>query len=342
MKNKKILTIISSIALISVMLTGCTSNSINKEISVMNDGLTTYGMNSASTSNSIIDGVLNLKGSSTNYDYTYNTRQETEYIEEEIPTENTSKITENYLERKIVYSANIDVQTKNMDEAQKQIYSSIEKYEGYIENENFSNSGNIFSDYTRRSLRISIRIPSKNFNEFINGLENENVYVRSLNKGSKDYSEEYYDKDSRINSLRIQEERLLELLKDANDIDTMLNIENRLSNIRYEIESLTKEMKFIDARVEYSTIDLYIDEVVEYDRYNQEPKNFFEEMIEAVKESAENFIEWIQEAIIAVIYLFPYGIIILIIILLIRKSIKKRRIKKLEKKKKLEEEQNNK
>ena len=63
MKNKKILTIISSIALISVMLTGCGSNSINKEISVMNDGLQVMGIDSASTSNSIIDGVLNLKGS---------------------------------------------------------------------------------------------------------------------------------------------------------------------------------------------------------------------------------------------------------------------------------------
>lgn len=113
----------------------------------------------------------------------------------------------------------------------------------------------------------------------------------------------------------------------------MLQIESRLSDIRYEIESLTKELKYIDARVEYSTIHLYINEVVKYDVTDPEPKNFFEEIIEEIKYSAEDFVEWLKDLLIFIIHIFPYGVILLVIALLIRKFIKKRKAKKLEKKK---------
>ena len=84
MKNKKIITIVSSILLLSTILTGCGS-SVNKNMTVSNDGLQVMGM--ASTSNSVMDSIFNFNDSSSssiNNDYRYNSKQESEYIDEAV------------------------------------------------------------------------------------------------------------------------------------------------------------------------------------------------------------------------------------------------------------------
>jgi hypothetical protein len=157
----------------------------------------------------------------------------------------TSDQTE-YLEKKIVYTADVYTQTKNMTEARQTIENMIKEMEAYISGESTSTNGSIDSNYRSKTTNLTIRIPSENFHAFLNGLESDNIFVESMNKNSTDYSNQYYDKQSRIESLEIQQERLLEMLKQANTVQTMLDIESRLSNVRYEIESLTKELKYIE------------------------------------------------------------------------------------------------
>ena len=306
-------------------LTGCGSGSGNYE------SISTDSINSGMT---IGNGISNNNKSEPFYEESY------ENTDSYSPEENKEQEPEKdaVYERKIVYTADVSLQTKNMTEARKELDSLIEKYDAYIASENSSNDGDIYSDYKRESLYLEIKVPSKDFQNFLDNVSSENLFVQSLNKTSKDYSTAYYDKQSRINSLRIQEERLLELLANAQSVDVMLQIENNLSNVRYEIESLTREIKFIDSNVEYSTIEVNVREVIKYDEYQPEPKNFFEELVETIKGSTENFGIFMKNLLFTVIYLFPYIVILTVIIIVVSK-IKKKRKAKREALRKLKEDQ---
>lgn len=324
MKQKIWLATILCIVMIFT-LAGCGSDSGNYE------SISTDSINSGMT---IGNGISNNSKSEPFYEESY------ENTDSYSPEENKEQEPEKdaVYKRKIVYTADVSLQTKNMTEARKELDSLIEKYDAYIASENSSNDGDIYSDYKRESLYLEIKVPSKDFQNFLDNVSSENLFVQSLNKTSKDYSTAYYDKQSRINSLRIQEERLLELLANAQSVDVMLQIENNLSNVRYEIESLTREIKFIDSNVEYSTIEINVREVIKYDEYQPEPKNFFEELVETIKGSTENFGIFMKNLLFTVIYLFPYIVILTVIIIVISK-IKKKRKAKREALRKLKEDQ---
>ena len=324
MKQKIWLATILCIVMIFT-LAGCGSDSGNYE------SVSTDSINSGMT---IGNGISNNSKSEPSYEELY------ENTDSYSPEENKEQEPEKdaVYKRKIVYTADVSLQTKNMTEARKELDSLIEKYDAYIASENSSNDGDIYSDYKRESLYLEIKVPSKDFQNFLDNVSSENLFVQSLNKTSKDYSTAYYDKQSRINSLRIQEQRLLELLANAQSVDVMLQIENNLSNVRYEIESLTREIKFIDSNVEYSTIEINVREVIKYDEYQPEPKNFFEELVETIKGSTENFGIFMKNLLFTVIYLIPYIVILTVIIIVVSK-IKKNRKSKREALRKLKEDQ---
>jgi hypothetical protein len=116
------------------------------------------------------------------------------------------------------------------------------------------------------------------------------------------------------------------MLKQANTVQTMLDIESRLSNVRYEIESLTKELKYIDSNVQYSTINLKIREVVRYEENDFEAKTFWQELKEEIFDSADGFVDFAKNLLFVFIRLFPYIVIITVILVPIVR--KKKKIKK--------------
>lgn len=334
MKKKRLLSLFVVSIMTMSLLTGCGANSAPSYDYGYSSGgsLNVQGIGTGDSSagfGGIFDGFTSNKSESVQMDSIAPSAPNMKPTE--MPETEIEQPKENYLERKLVYTANIDAQTKDMTQAQKDINKMISDMGGYIESEYSYKNGGFDYGYTRTTLEMRIRVPGSKFNEFLAGIESENIYVNNLNKSSQDYSTAYYDKESRITSLRIQEERLYELLANADDIDVMLRIENQLSDIRYEIESLTKEMRFIDSQVDYSTVNLNLEQVVHYDTSTQEPTNFFEELVETIKDSADEFADWSKDTLFAFIYMFPYLVILLIILLIVLKVRKNRKAKKIAK-----------
>ena len=100
---------------------------------------------------------------------------------------------------------------------------------------------------------------------------------------------------------------MLDMLSKATDLKTLLELEDRLSNIRYQIESLTKEINIIDANVNYSTVTINMFEVVEY---VAEPVTFGDRLRTALSESWENLVDGIQSFILWFIYAVPTLVIL--------------------------------
>ena len=82
--------------------------------------------------------------------------------------------------------------------------------------------------------------------------------VRNQHIGGENITEAYYDTSARVNNLRQQEERLLEILKIAKNVDEVLRIENELNRVRTDIELMTGQLSAWDKMVEMSLVNLHL------------------------------------------------------------------------------------
>ena len=98
----------------------------------------------------------------------------------------------------------------------------------------------------------------------------------------------------------------------------MIYIEDRLANVRYQIESMESQLRTYDNRVNYATIYLNISEVVEYTPVvYEEPttwdrmKDGFAEQLEDIADFFKNFAVWFVGHFI---YLIFWAVVIFAIV----------------------------
>jgi len=230
--------------------------------------------------------------------------------------------------QKIVYSSDISLESKNYDDDIAAVRQLVSSNRGYFSST--SESGNV--EYGNRFASFTARVPSENYDTFMTSVGD----VGSLTYKSEyvdDITSEYVDVQARLQSLNTKLERLQELEANAADVTELLEIEDRINEVQYEIESYTAQMKVYDSQVEYSTITISVSEVVTY----TEPKadTLLNRIAEAFSDSFSGFISFLQNLLINIIYLLPYLIIIIVIIVII---IVARRKKKAKKAKKIQED----
>ena len=80
-------------------------------------------------------------------------------------------------------------------------------------------------------------------------------------ESTQDVTLEYVDLESHKKVLITEQGRLLELLEQAESIEDILVLEERLSQVRYELESMESQLRTYDNLIDYSTVYLSISEV---------------------------------------------------------------------------------
>lgn len=241
-------------------------------------------------------------------------------------------------DEKLIYSSNLDLETKDMKSALDLIHNEIQEVEGIIQVENLSdlNSYDRINSYISgvpyyisSNAYIFIRIPQDKYDSFLASLKetNESLVVKNINMSVENMTDKYYDYDSRLKSLRVQENRLFKFMESAENVSDMLAVEKNLSEVQYEIEQLTNTIKTIDNDVKYTKVTLNIREVQKYTEVVENPQNFFERLLGYLKGSSYNFIESVERCIEAIIYVLPYIVIVGLIVLGIKKIRKNRKIK---------------
>ena len=169
---------------------------------------------------------------------------------------------------KMIYTAEVYAQTLDYDAAIATLRAALAECGGYIESYNESNGGSYYSGSYyegggRRSASYTLRIPCEKFESFLSGLSRDfNVIDQYLY--SENVTLQYVDLESRINSLTAQQNRLMELLAEAETLEQVLTIEQQLTETRAEIESLTSSLRVLADRVRYSTITLNINETTTF------------------------------------------------------------------------------
>ena len=190
---------------------------------------------------------------------------------------------------KIIYTGNAHVETIRFDETLEQIYDMIERYQGFLESADVTGrdyNSQYYDRYSYRTAQFVIRVPRESFSTLRSDLDMLGSVTYSSVK-AQNITTEYRDTQSRLNAYRVEESRLLEMLNKAEYVEDMLNIEDRLSSVRYQIESLTTSLTNWDSMVNYSTMCISVQEVKELTAEKPIARTFGEDLRDGIQSSLD-------------------------------------------------------
>ncbi|MEN8906754.1 MAG: DUF4349 domain-containing protein [Clostridiales bacterium] len=236
-------------------------------------------------------------------------------------------------QRKIIRNASLTIEVENFDKAYDKIKTIVEN-DGYVQDSSiqkddsfdFGNNKNLVTTGT-----ITLRVDQNKFDKILEDIHDIGIKI-SEDISSDDVTDQYYDIDSEIKLLKLEQSKLEEYLKNTDDIEMIFKLEDKLTEIRHNIESLTGNLNKLDDLVKTSTIVLTIRETEELeDEDSSYLKGLFNNFIKSMK--------FLGDIIIAVVTVFSYILpfiifftVIACIIILIVKLLRKSKNKKLMKK----------
>ena len=231
--------------------------------------------------------------------------------------------------RKVIKTANLNLQTLEFDAFSAALDQKIAETGAYLQYADVSGS-----DYYggRKSANYTIRVPEANLDAFLSGIEGI-ATVTNKTLGEEDVTLNYVDTESRIKTLQIEQERLLALLEKAQDLDSIILLEQRLSEVRYEIESYQAKLRTYDDKITYSTVRIYVYEVTRVTE--KEPETVWERIQRGwsdtmydISSGAQNFFVWV---VVNLPYLVFWGAAFVLLVVIFKKKKAKRLAKKLQK-----------
>jgi hypothetical protein len=231
---------------------------------------------------------------------------------------------------KIIYSGSAEVESLEFDASVDHVYKMIARYDGFLESSYVSGSDYRTEYYgwdSYRTAQFVIRIPKEHFKEMTDGLS-ELGNVTSTSTQAQNITSQYTDTESQLKAYRTEEERLLKILEKAETVADMITIEDRLSQVRYNIENLTTQLNGWDSRINYSTLELYIKEVSELSEEPVIKKTFWQEIVGGVKGSVQRLIRFCKDCVIFILSAVPVLVIPAAIVIVVLLIIRSRRRKK--------------
>lgn len=232
--------------------------------------------------------------------------------------------------RKVIKTANLNLQTLDFDEFEAALNAKIAESGAYLQFADVSGT-----DYYggKKSANYTIRVPEANLSFFLEGVEGI-ATVTNKTVGEEDVTLGYTDTETHIKTLEIEQERLLELLEKADDLEYIIRLEQRLSEVRYSIESYKSRLRNYDDKITYSTVKIYVYEVTRVQEKAPETlweriSNGWADTMYDISDGAQDFLVWF---IINLPYLAFWAVVIVIVVIVLKKKSAKRRAKKLGKK----------
>ena len=267
-----------------------------------------YGNTQDAKSQNSID-MTKDKGIKTEFNDSKNTLKNEIKNTNEVPNENTRKLI-----KKAIMQIESNTFDKSIDDANKKIIAAG----GYIENSNITGkSTNYSGKEMARHANFVARIPSVNYEKFLNDAGSIGNIIMQ-NRSAEDVTSKYFDTEAHLKALKIQEERLLELLKKSGELKDIIAIEKELTEVRYQIENLTGTLKKLDNLVNYTTVNLNIDEVFELTNIQGTPVTVWDKTTRGFVDSVKSLINILKGFVIVIGVLLPYVLVIGIVYLVLR------------------------
>lgn len=310
MNKKKILTAVMAAALLLGLLGGCGSKNLSMEPDTARSDVYADGGISYETA---MAAPAAMSGAGSNAESAADTAS--------IP------LPEN---RKWVITMSLTAETENLTDAMGLLAEKIQESGGYVESQSIS--GTAVNSGRSPSAYITVRVPAEQLDSFVEDVSGMTNVVSS-SRYVEDITLRYTDTEGRVKALQTEEARLLELMEQAETMSDLLEIEERLTEVRYQLENYTSTLRLYDNQVDYATLDLTLREVEKFTP--PEKQGFWQKVTSGLADSivdlGQGMVDVTAWVLIELPYLVLVGLLGWLLVFLTRRSIKKRRAKKEQK-----------
>lgn len=209
---------------------------------------------------------------------------------------------------KIIKNGTLSFEVTELEVTKTKIDSLLKDTNGYYENEQYHSYGN------RIAYSLNIRVPNAKFGTLINKLENGVGKLKSKNISAKDVTKEYVDLNIRLENKLAYLKQYQTILLKAKSIKEILEVQEKIRRIEEEIESKKGRIKYLDNKVNFSTLNLEISELITGSIASK--PSFGRRIINSFNNGAQGFLSFIVE----LICYWPF-MLLLVFIYLARKPI---------------------
>lgn len=231
-------------------------------------------------------------------------------------------------DRKLIKTVELTAETEDLDALLEAVTARVNELGGYVENQRVYNGSN-YASRRSRSASMTIRIPAGDLDGFVEHMAKSSNIV-SRYAYIDDVTLTYVATESRVEALQAEHDRLLELMAKAETMSDLLEVEARLTDVRYELERVTSQLNVLKNQVSYSTVHLNVDEVVEYTPVEEETvwQRISGGFVDSLKSIGNGFVEIFVFVLANLPHLVLIGAIAVGATLLIKGAIRKRKAKK--------------
>ncbi len=217
--------------------------------------------------------------------------------------------------KKIIKEGEIRLETNDLIKARKALTDSLKKIGGYVEEENQNNNaGSDIKEYT-----FKVRIPAQNFDRFLGAVSSSADRVESKSIRVKDVTTEFIDVTTRLDNKKLLENRYKGLLAKASKMSDVLEVENKLNEIRTDIETTQGQLNYLNKQIAYSSLQ------VTFFTRSADAKNDGNGFGYKLKMAVSNSWDLLQNIFFGTITAWPVILISVIVIFVLRKWLRRRK-----------------
>ena len=226
---------------------------------------------------------------------------------------------------KLIYSASATVETTEFDQTVEKLSALVAQYGGFVESSSI-NGSNYYSQSrgysSERYASYVIRVPSDRFSTLMSSLSTLGNVPYS-HTYTENITAQYYDTDARLTAYKTQETRLLEMMEIAETVEDLISIEEKLTELRYKIESLQSTLNNWDRQVSYSSLNLEVQEVIEYTPESR--MSYGQELALALTNGLKRTGEFFKDLLLTLVGALPALVILAVVLAILIPVWKKRR-----------------
>ncbi|MFB6292440.1 MAG: DUF4349 domain-containing protein [Candidatus Nanohaloarchaea archaeon] len=196
-------------------------------------------------------------------------------------------------DRKQVTRVYMDVETPDVRAAQSETKQLARGYNGFVDQESFNRD-----DGERASL--TVRVPEENVSSFLSDIE-ERWKVESSNRNTDDVTDRYTELELELKNKRQELRQLESLMNRTEEVDSLIKIQKRMSELRTRIQYLKNSLEDLDRQVDYTRVQVSFEE--------PQPITSDFELRDSVRDAYQAVFRSLNLMIVGIGYLLPFLVI---------------------------------
>lgn len=213
-------------------------------------------------------------------------------------------------DKKIIKNASLNLEVKDYNTFSASLREKIKNLGGYIAQEEQTQS-----DYKIENS-ITVKVPVDQFDNAVVQLTANTEKINEKKITSQDVTTEFIDTKSRMESKKQVRLRYMDLLKQAKNMEEILNVQSEINEIQEEIESAAGRIEYLGHSSTFSTIHLTYFQILNSSAKDSNKPSFGTELSNAFKTGWN----WFGDLFVGLVSVWPLFLLIFTGIIIYKKT----------------------